>query len=118
MTLTVAQRVRTLDSSSMCVVTADDDLAALAVVDDDGIEVIGGDDEARDAIVLGLSTTDLLIVPAHVARDLSPRRARRLAGSLSDVNFAVVAGPHRLTISQGVTTRPLSNAIAARTSTV
>jgi len=44
-------------------------------------------------------------------------RLRRLVRRLQKTNIAVVGGPHRLTISQGVTTRPLSTAIAPRLAT-
>jgi Kef-type K+ transport system membrane component KefB len=64
-------------------------------------------DEIRD--------TDLVLAPAHVVHDMPPWRARRLAHRLEHMNVAVVGGPHRLTISQGVTRRPLSNAINVRT---
>ena len=64
-------------------------------------------DDIRDA--------DLLVAPAHVVHDLSPWRARRLARGLEHMNVAIVGGPHRLTISQGVTRNSLSNSINVRT---
>jgi hypothetical protein len=48
---------------------------------------------------------------------MPPWRLRRLVRRLQSTNIAVVGGPHRLTISQGVTTRPLSTAITPRIAT-
>jgi Kef-type K+ transport system membrane component KefB len=64
----------------------------------------------QDDVVSQVRPTDLVIVPAHIVHDMAPWRLRRLVRHLRDTNLAVVAGPHRLTISQGVTTRPLSMA--------
>ncbi|HUS42648.1 MAG TPA: cation:proton antiporter, partial [Ilumatobacteraceae bacterium] len=61
--------------------------------------------------------TDLLIVPAHIVHDTPPWKLRRRVRLLHDTNLAVVGGPHRLTISQGVTVRPLSTAVTPRIAT-
>jgi hypothetical protein len=58
-----------------------------------------------------------VIVPAHIVHDMPPFRLRRLVRRLQEANVAVVGGPHRLTISQGVTRRPLSTAIGPRLAT-
>jgi hypothetical protein len=55
-----------------------------------------------------------VIVPAHIVHDMPPWRLRRLVHRLQNTNIAVVGGPHRLTISQGVTTRPLTMGITPR----
>jgi Kef-type K+ transport system membrane component KefB len=64
-----------------------------------------------------VAPTDLVMVPAHIIYDMPPWRLRRLVRRLQDTNLAVVGGPHRLTVSQGVTTRPLSMAIGPRLAT-
>lgn len=76
----------------------------------DGIEdvdmITAGPDQAE---FLGrLRPDDLLVAPAHIVHDMPPWRARRLARQVADSNVAVVAGPHRLTLSHGVGGRPLS----------
>ncbi|MGB7879172.1 MAG: cation:proton antiporter, partial [Ilumatobacteraceae bacterium] len=71
----------------------------------------------REDVINRVAPTDLVIVPAHVVHDMPPLRLRRLVRRLQKTNIAVVGGPHRLTISQGVTTRPLSTAIAPRLAT-
>ena len=65
-----------------------------------------------------VAPTDLVIVPAHIVHDMPPWRLRRLVRRLHDTNLAVVGGPHRLTVSQGVTMRPLSRRITPRITTV
>lgn len=71
----------------------------------------------REDVINRVAPTDLVIVPAHVVHDMPPLRLRRLVRRLQKTNIAVVGGPHRLTISQGVTARPLSTAIAPRLAT-
>lgn len=54
-----------------------------------------------------LRESDLVVVPAHVLHNMPPRESWRTNQSLDDVNIIVVAGPHRLSISKGVTREPL-----------
>ena len=65
-----------------------------------------------------LEPTDLVIVAAHIVHDMPPWKLRRRVRLLHDTNLAVVGGPHRLAISQGVTVRPLSTAVTPRITTV
>jgi Kef-type K+ transport system membrane component KefB len=79
--------------------------------------VVVTDRAEQDDVIEGVGPTDLVIAPAHVVHDMPPLRLRRLVHQLQKTNVAVVGGPHRLTISQGVTTRPLSTAITPRLAT-
>ncbi len=91
----------------------DADLArALLDPDDDHDDTTIVIDRAeQDDVLDHVLPTDLVVAPAHVVHDMPPWRARRLARRLHDANVAVVGGPHRLTISQGVTARPLSTSM-------
>lgn len=87
------------------------------------VECLGGEPDPERVIIAalgdgladGVDEHDLVIVPAHLVRRTPPWRARRLLGVLEHLNLVVVAGPHRLTISRGVTGRPLATAINATT---
>ena len=86
--------------------------------DDDRERVTVITDRATsDDVMDRVAPTDLVIVPAHIVHDMPPFRLRRLVRRLQEANVAVVGGPHRLTISQGVTRRPLSTAIGPRLAT-
>ncbi len=82
--------------------------------DDDSDTTFVADRAAQDDIIDHLRPDDLVVAPAHVVHDMAPWRARRLASRLHDANVVVVGGPYRLTISQGVATRPLSTAMGTR----
>ncbi len=84
---------------------------------DHGRKSVITDRAAQDDLMQRVAPTDLVIVPAHIIYDMPPWRLRRLVRRLHDTNLAVVGGPHRLTVSQGVTTRPLSTAIGPRLTT-
>ena len=46
---------------------------------------------------------DLFVGPAYVIHDAAPMSMRKVSKRLSNANVAVIAGPHRLSISKGVT---------------
>ncbi len=79
--------------------------------------IVVTDQADKDDIMRQVDPTDLVIVPAHIVPDMPPWRLRRLVRRLRDTNLAVVGGAHRLTISQGVTTRPLSMTVTPRLTT-
>jgi Na+:H+ antiporter len=79
--------------------------------------VVVTDRAEQDDVIDRVEPTDLVIVPAHIVHDMPPWRLRRLVRRLQNTNIAVVGGPHRLTISQGVTRRPLSTAMTPRLAT-
>jgi len=61
--------------------------------------------EEREAIIGKFGANDLVITPAHVIHDLPPYYSWRVAQRLADVNMAVIAGAHRMTLSKGVVNR-------------
>ena len=104
------------------VVLCDDDSTA-ALLEHDGDRdsermTVITDRAQHDDVINRVEPTDLMIVPAHIVHDMPPWRLRRLVRRLHDTNLAVVGGPHRLTVSQGVTPRPLSTAITPRLTAV
>ncbi len=104
------------------VVLCDDDSTA-ALLEHDGDRdsermTVIADRTQHDDVINRVEPTDLMIVPAHIIHDMPPWRLRRLVRRLHDTNLAVVGGPHRLTVSQGVTTCPLSTAITPRLTAV
>ena len=56
-------------------------------------------------MIRGTGPDDLILMPAHVVRELSPVASWRIAREFQDSSLAIVAGPHRLTISRGLTSR-------------
>jgi Kef-type K+ transport system membrane component KefB len=109
----VVRHLRDVADLELVVLCDDTDLAR-ALLDPDGADdhttVVTGRAE-QDDILDQVRPADLVIAPAHVVHDMPPWRARRLARRLQDTNVAVVGGPYRLTISQGVTTTRLSTAM-------
>jgi len=69
-------------------------------------EVLVAEAGSRESLDL-LRPDDLVLVPAHALLDLTPRAGWRVTRALDDLNVAVVAGPHRLSVSHGVTRQPL-----------
>ena len=65
---------------------------------------LGGREQFKERFEKALQSTGVNSAEAQSAA----QRLRRLVRRLQDTNLAVVGGPHRLTVSQGVTTRPLS----------
>ena len=124
LTVDVVRHLRTGPDVELVVLCDDDSTAALFEHDGDrdrdrdrdGMTVII-DRTQQDDVIDRIEPTDLVIVPAHLVHDMPPWRLRRLVRRLQNTNIAVVGGPHRLTISQGVTTRPLSTAMMPRIAT-
>lgn len=96
----------------------------LVVAGDKGVavEVLGDDlddgvsfEKPDDELIAGLGPSDLVVVPAHRIRELPPWRVRSISRALGDTNLVVVAGPHRLSISQHVLTNHVSP-LSSRTS--
>ncbi len=97
------------------------DTARRLVADEQRLLVVGVDDaalpsfaadladaEAVDVVaqpqfaLARLGSTDLLVAPAHIIRDMPPRTGWRTSRTLDDLNVVIVAGAHRLSISKGV----------------
>ncbi len=125
LTADVVRHLREGTDVGLVVLCHDEDTAALFEHDHDRARerdrermVVVTDRAAQEDVIERVEPADLVIVPAHIVHDMAPWRLRRLVRHLQNSNMAVVGGPHRLTISQGVTTRPLSTAIAPRIVTV
>jgi Kef-type K+ transport system membrane component KefB len=119
LTADVVRHLRERTDAALTVLCDDESMVELFELDggsdrrrERAVVVAGRDDQ--DDVIGNLEPTDLVIVPAHIVHDLAPWRLRRLVRHLRDTNLAVVAGPHRLTISQGVTARPLSTVVTPR----
>jgi Kef-type K+ transport system membrane component KefB len=100
----VALRARLADPVPLVLLGDNADLVTELLADrsDETVTTMEGTDAE---LSLEVGPTDLVVVPAHVIRDLPPWRVRRLAQGLEGVNVLVVGGPHRLTISQRVYTQ-------------
>ena len=102
------------------------DLGVLAVVSESGIvegmlddvesEVLVSEAGSRDSLDM-LRPNDLVLAPAHALLDLTPRVGWRVNKALDDLNVVVVAGPHRLSVSHGVTRQPLAASVSTGTRT-
>ncbi len=115
LTADVVRHLRRAADVSLVVLFNDADLARQLFARDGDHEIKIVDDSDEQARILdNVLPTDLVVAPAHVVHDMPPWRARRLVRRLQDTNVAIVGGPHRLTISRGVTTRPLSTTVGPR----
>jgi Kef-type K+ transport system membrane component KefB len=103
----LVRRLRSRSEVPVLVVTPDRGFAEERVGDPDGVDYVVEAD-ARHAMIGGLTPSDLVVVPAHVLHDLPPAASWRVAREARDVSLAIVAGPHRLSISRGVGSRPTS----------
>ena len=97
----------------LVVLCGDRDLASewLTGLEEDELVTIVDDPGERGSLVDELSPNDLVVAPAHVVRDLPPFRARRFVRALEGMNVVVVAGPHRLALTQSAAHRRLSPTI-------
>jgi hypothetical protein len=92
------------DDTSLLVVADDIERSALLFDPDDPVELIGS-----DLYSIGdLRPVDLAVAPAYVLREQLAHVGWRAGRAVDDLNIVAVAGPHRLTISKGVTTRAVS----------
>lgn len=71
-------------------------------------------DTPRRAALEVIGPEDLVIVPAYVLHDAPLTGKRKLARVLDDANIAVIAGPRRLSISNGVTRRDTQSVVASQ----
>jgi Kef-type K+ transport system membrane component KefB len=97
--LSAVRRLRRTNPVPLVVFTGNPELLAGRVGDDEFVEVVS-DSSQRRSLIDRLERDDLLITAAYVLHDLPPMSAWRMARSLQDLNVAVVAGPHRLTVSR------------------
>lgn len=109
-------RLRKSATAPLLVIAQDRKVAEELTHGHDDVEIIV-EDSYEQSTVDRLLPDDMLILPAHLLHDLPPRASWRLAKSLEAVNIGVVAGPHRLSVSKGLTRKPLANALWQPTGT-
>ncbi len=97
--LSAVRRLRRTTPVPLVVFTGNPELLAGRVGDEEFVEVVS-DSSQRRSLIDRLERDDLLIAAAYVLHDLPPMSSWRMARSLQDLNVAVVAGPHRLTVSR------------------
>jgi len=114
-----ARRLRSSHPVPLLVVTAErDDIAAVLTDEelrDEGVEVLVAP-TGSGSVVEQLDPDDVIIAPAHVLHDLPPRAGWRINKALDESNIVIVGGPHRLSISKGVTRQslPATGPVATR----
>jgi len=100
LTMSVVRRLRRARPVPTVVVSPEHDLIAETVGPTDGVELI---DEDRDRPLVDIvRPDDLVVAPAYVLQRASVIGRRRIAQAFADVDLAIVAGPHRLTLSTPV----------------
>ena len=92
------------DGSMLLVVSEDVAHSAALFGPDDPVELV----EGASLSVRDLRPADLAVAPGYVLRDQLPKAGWRTGRALDDLNIVAVAGPHRLSISKGVTKRAVS----------
>ena len=97
--LSAVRRLRRTNPVPLVVFTGNPELLVGRVGDEEFVEVVS-DSSQRRSLIDRLERDDLLITAAYVLHDLPPMSAWRMARSLQDLNVAVIAGPHRLTVSR------------------
>lgn len=114
LTLAAVRRLRRSVPVPVLLFGPDLDLADGRLGHDDEIERLPAHDlrQVADDVV---GPDDLVVVPAHVLHDMTPVVAWRVGRLLPTSNLAVIAGPHRLSVSRGVTRRPLASTVTAST---
>lgn len=112
LTLAALRRLRRSTEVPVIVVTPDRDRVEEQVGSLEGVEFIVAESE-RAAITDLLEPEDLVITSAHVVHDLPAVMGWRTTRKLQNVNLAVIAGPHRLSISRGGTGVSMRSSINA-----
>ena len=110
-------RLRGSATAPLLVVTQDRDVAEELTHAHDDVDIFVVEDNFDQSTLSRLLPDDLLIVPAHLLHDLPPRASWRLNKALEATNIGVIAGPHRMSVSKGLTRKPLANALWQPTGT-
>jgi hypothetical protein len=100
--LAAVRRIRRTRQVPLIVVTSDRELAEGKLGNMENVEIVIRSKPRAE--ILGLiEPDDLIVAPAYVIHDAAPVSTWKVAKQLSNANLAVIAGPHRLSISKGVT---------------
>ncbi len=100
--LAAVRRVRRTQHVPLIVFTSDPEIVEDAIGDMEDVEIIVRS-RLRGRILDMIEPDDLVIAPAHVIHNAPASSSRKVATRLSNTNLAVIAGPHRLSVSKGVT---------------
>ena len=100
--LAAVRRIRRTRNVPLVVITSDSAFVEDKLGDLEDVEIIVRS-KPRIGLVDMVGPDDLFIGPAYVIHDATPTSMRRVSRSLTNANIAVIAGPHRLSISKGVT---------------
>jgi Kef-type K+ transport system membrane component KefB len=102
LTLAAVRRIRRTRHVPLVVYTHDREFVESKLGDMEDVEVMVRS-KPRIEVIDIIQPDDLFIGPAYVIHDAAPTSMRKVSKRLSNANIAVIAGPHRLSISKGVT---------------
>ncbi|MEA2010643.1 MAG: cation:proton antiporter, partial [Actinomycetota bacterium] len=100
--LAAVRRIRHTRQVPLIVFTPDRDLVDGKLGNMEDVEIIVRS-KPRGEILDMVEADDLVIAPAYVLHNAAAVSTWKAARELSNANLAVIAGPHRLSISKGVT---------------
>lgn len=100
--LAAVRRIRRTRQVPLIVVTSDRELVEDKLGNMENVEIVIRS-KPRGEILGLIEPDDLIVAPAYVIHDAAPVSTWKVTRQLSNANLAVIAGPHRLSISKGVT---------------
>lgn len=100
--LAAVRRIRRTRHVSLVVVTSDREFVEDELGTMEDVEFIV-QSKSRGQVLDMIQPDDLIVAPAYLLHDAAPVSTWKASKSLSSANLAVIAGPHRLSISKGVT---------------
>jgi len=100
--LAAVRRIRRTRQVPLVVVTSDRDLVEGKLGTMEDVEIITRS-KSRGQVLDMIEPDDLVVAPAYLLHDAAPVSTWKVSRNLSSANLAVIAGPHRLSISKGVT---------------
>lgn len=102
LTLAAVKRIRRTRHVPLVVYTHDREFVEDKLGDMEDVEIVARSIPRIEVIDI-IQPDDLFVGPAYVIHDAAPMSMRKVSKRLSNANVAVIAGPHRLSISKGVT---------------
>ena len=100
--MAAVRRIRHTHHVPLLVVTSDREFVEENLESSEDVEITIRS-KARGKILDLIGPDDLIVAPAYVLHDAAAVSTWKVARTLADANLAVIAGPHRLSISRGVT---------------
>ncbi|MGI9666204.1 MAG: cation:proton antiporter, partial [Acidimicrobiia bacterium] len=108
--LAAARRIRKSRPTPAVVISPDLEFVQGNVGDEEEVE-FAVERRERNMVLNSVGPNDLVLLPAHVIRDLSPVSSWRATKQFENTSVAIFAGAHRLTISKGVTRRSMQSVV-------